>query len=125
MAARTAKPGKGEETDHGTLLMGANFDFYRTWSNEGPDPHCVRVMEKIDAMPRRWRDLVREYGYAKVIEMYEGGMPDPDAAEMALYQQRMQIEVARGTAAPIFKSPEQFMGDGRIKSRVPPAGGRR
>ena len=54
-----------------------------------PNQDAISVMNGIDAMPKRWRQLAYEFGAVVVRDMHAAGM-NYDAAEMQLELIRMK-----------------------------------
>ena len=43
------------------------------------DPNSAEIMLFVDSLPKKWRQLVYEYGFKNVMALYESGMKIKDA----------------------------------------------
>lgn len=44
-----------------------------------PDANSAEIMLFVDGLPKKWRQLVYEYGFKNVMVLYESGMKIKDA----------------------------------------------
>jgi hypothetical protein len=52
-----------------------------------PDANSAEIMLFVDSLPKKWRQLVHEYGFKNVMALYQAGMKLKDADD-ALWMMR-------------------------------------